>query len=255
MKPYAAVVSALVFASAMAASSQVLFRQLGPAVGGELVLCGSAQPMDESIRLTPAKRIQAGAAWLARKQDVAKGFSTMFQFRITEQGDVFPSEVTESTGGDGFAFVIQNADAKALGAPGGCLGYAGIANSVAIEFDTWDNHDSGHAFVRDVNDNHVAVHTLGTEPNSEFESYALGVSPNLPWLDDGEVHTVRIEYVPGNLYVFVDDIKTPVLAVQLFLDEVLDLDEGKAWVGFTAATWDAFENHDILDWAFTSAVE
>ena len=31
---------------------------------------------------------------------------------------------------------------------------------------------------------------------------------------------------------------------------VLSLDGGRAFVGFTAATGDAFENHDILGWSF-----
>ena len=238
------------------ASAQILFNHLGTApskfgTDETILLRGSARRTDRYIRLTPSARIQRGAAWLSSKQDVSKGFSTMFQFRITDPRSEFTPDVTTSTGGDGFAFVIQNASPGALGYPGGGIGYAGISNSVAIEFDTWDNDESGQDVVRDVNDNHVAVHTLGTESNLEYESYALGVTPNVPEMTDGEVHTVRIEYVPGNLYVYMDDVSTPILAVQLFLDEVMELDEGKAWVGFTSATWSAYENHDILNWAFS----
>lgn len=257
-----AVLSALaaLAVSATSASSQVLFNHLGTAPskfgsGEAILLKGSARRTDQYLRLTPSARIQRGAAWLASKQDVSKGFSTMFQFRITDPRSEFTPDVTTSTGGDGFAFVIQNAGPGAIGYPGGALGYAGIPNSVAVEFDTWDNDESGQDIVRDVNDNHVAVHTLGTETNTEFESDALGVTPNVPEMTDGEVHTVRIEYVPGNLYVYMDDVATPILAVQLFLDEVLELDEGKAWVGFTSATWSAYENHDILNWAFSGKTD
>ena len=43
------------------------------------------------------------------------------------------------SGGDGFAFVLHRdaAGAEAVGSDGRGLGYAGIANSLAIEFDTW----------------------------------------------------------------------------------------------------------------------
>lgn len=47
-------------------------------------------------------------------------------------------------GGDGFAFVLQRDPngTAALGAGGRGLGYEGIANSVAVEFDTWFNPDT-----------------------------------------------------------------------------------------------------------------
>jgi hypothetical protein len=250
--------SALVLVLAVSAVGQVVFNNLGTAPSKlnsdeTLLLNGSATRADKYIRLTPSTRIQNGSFWLASKQDVKKGFSTIFQFRITDPGDVFPDDVTMDTGGDGFAFLIQNEATDAQGGAGGGIGYAGISNSLAVEFDTWDNDASGHRFIRDVGENHVSVHTMGIEANSEWESYALGVTPNVPEMSDGDVHTVKIEYVPGNLYVYMDDMTKPILGVQIFLDEVLKLDEGKAWVGFTAATWNAFENHDILNWAFTSA--
>ena len=64
---------------------------------------------------------------------------------------------------------------------------------------------------------------------------------------------MKIEYVPGTLIVYVDDMELPVLAVKVDLSNILEIEDGKAWVGFTAATWDAYENHDILNWAFTGA--
>ena len=244
-------------AFATAASAQVLFDELGTVMpydsGSQIVLNGSAVQMDRFLRLTPSLRIQRGSAWLADRQDVQNGFSTMFQFQMTARGDVFPNGITEDTGGDGFTFVIQNADPKAMGYPGGGMGYAGITNSLAVEFDTWDNNESGHFLLRDPDDNHISVQTRGTDANSEFKGCSLGLTPNLPELSDGEVHTVKIEYVPGTLIVYVDDMELPVLAVKVDLSTTLALEDGKAWVGFTAATWDAFENHDILNWAYTGA--
>jgi hypothetical protein len=254
-----AAVSIVCFLSARATPAQALFDHLGTAkrtygTDAHIVLNGSAVQMDRFLRLTPSLRIQAGSAWLADKQDVKNGFSTIFQFQISERGDVFDDKVTEYTGGDGFAFVIQNSDLDARGYPGGCMGYAGITNSLAVEFDTWDNNESRHFLVRDPDDNHVSVQTHGTETNAEFKAYSLGLTSNLPELSDGEVHTVKIEYIPGTLIIYVDDLELPILAVKADLDTLLLLDRGKAWVGFTAATWNAFENHDILNWAFTGAM-
>lgn len=57
----------------------------------------------------------------------------------------------------------------------------------------------------------------------------------------------------GLLYVYVDDMYSPVLTTALNLDKTLNLDDGRAYIGLTAATgvrnW---QNHDILGWQFTS---
>ncbi len=42
-----------------------------------------------------------------------------------------------SRGGEGFAFVIHNDNAVAMGVPNSGMGYQGIRNAIAIEFDTW----------------------------------------------------------------------------------------------------------------------
>jgi hypothetical protein len=67
----------------------------------------------------------------------------------------------------------------------------------------------------------------------------------IPNLRDGKEHQVAVIYQPDSLQVRVDDLTTPLLTVAVDLSSLLDLDSGKAWVGFTAATGGAFENHDI----------
>lgn len=60
----------------------------------------------------------------------------------------------------------------------------------------------------------------------------------------------------GTLKVFVDDMLTPVLVVPLNLDGTLELEHGRGWVGFTAATGTrTWQTHDILSWSFTSLRE
>lgn len=62
-----------------------------------------------------------------------------------------------------------------------------------------------------------------------------------------------IEYVPGEMTIFVDDFETPVLTVAIDLAETLQLDAGSAYVGFTASSGPAITGHKILRWEFASA--
>ncbi|MFO1500914.1 MAG: PA14 domain-containing protein [Verrucomicrobiota bacterium] len=140
------------------------------------------------------------------------------------------------------------AGTSVLGGNGGGLGYRGIRNSLAVEFDTWRNYNLG-----DPNDNHISVHTTGVGPNQDGEGFALGAAASPVDLSDGQVHTGRISYQPGTLRVYVDNLGVPVLAAGADLGAILNLADGRAWVGFTAATFNAFEDHDILNWSFTPA--
>jgi hypothetical protein len=55
-------------------------------------------------------------------------------------------------------------------------------------------------------------------------------------MSDGEVHEAKIVSVPGSLTIFLDDLSSPVLTVPVDLEATLNLDNGQAWVGLTAAT-------------------
>jgi hypothetical protein len=172
------------------------------------------------------------------KQPVAEGFETTFEFRIHD---------IPQNPGDGFAFVIQNSSVAALGEGSFGIGYTDIANSVAIEFDTVQQGYSG-----DPAPFHIGVHTRGKEQNTSHESASLArFIPTFP-LADGLVHLVKVVYVPETLTVYLDDLDNPVLTVPFDLNATLRLDNGHAFVGFTASTEPGFrEAHDILSWSFT----
>jgi len=231
------------------------------------------------LRLTPDSPGQAGSAWFNTQQAVKGGFSTTFQFQFTRQGDAH-------TPADGIAFVIQNSSITALGQGGGSIGYAdgggscpapgggegfvpcdiggGIPDSLAIEFDTYNNGFD----TRDPDANHIAVQSCGIGlPNSpahaipngdNFPNCLIGTvaSPSTPIMSDGNPHTVVISYTPpsctgcqGTLTVNLDG--NIVLTTPVTLENELNLGAGgTAWVGFTSATGAAFENHDILSWTF-----
>jgi subtilisin-like proprotein convertase family protein len=189
---------------------------------------------DSVLRLTDATGGLAGAAWYDIQQYASVDFTTNFQYQMSEGTS------------DGFAFVIQNYSSTALYGGGGALGYR-FANSLAVEFDTFQNSSAG-----DPNNNHISVQTMGMETNTWYHSASLGsVTPSFD-LNDGLPHTVQIDYVPGTLSIYLDHEPTAALTVPVNLAEVLDLEHGQAWFGFTAATGGGWQNHDILNWQYTT---
>jgi Bacterial lectin len=99
-------------------------------------LVGNAIMHADRLDLTVNERLQTGAAWLPDKQQVQDGFEATFDWQI--------NRANPRRGADGFAFVIHNADDQPFPRiligewrPG--LGYQGIPNSLAIEFDTVQN--------------------------------------------------------------------------------------------------------------------
>ena len=254
--------------------------------------CGGA------LRLTPSFARKSGAAWYPRVMNVREGFDTTFKFRLSNPSMVCGTMDDVNThcrsrGADGFAFVIQNFDPLALGKAGMEMGYGGIMNSMAIEFDTYYNYE-----FYDPGENHVSVHSRGFRfRNSANHSYEFGSTTAVPDLSDGE-HFARVRYTPtfdedllfsadnafipdaphvveflengdwksggqgdwstgmGSLAVYVDDLKAPILTVPMNLPDTLELQSGRAYVGFTAATGEnMWQVHDILEWEFTSLRE
>ena len=205
-----------------------------------LNLVGDASVVDMRLRLTPAEYYKVGGAWFTEKQFVSLGFETTFQFQLSGRAD-------------GFAFVVQNCNPTALGVAGSSLGYGdagelgGIPNSLAIEFDTFAD------VVLELG-KHVSVQTDGTRPNKAFPAFSLG-SIDAPNLDDGNPHIVKIRYVPGSLTIYLDDLASPALTVPVELAATLDLDQGRAWVGFTGGTGVFFQAHDILSWEYRPLVD
>jgi hypothetical protein len=216
------------------------------------------------IQLNPDLVGQAGSGWWTSDQSVSAGFTSVFTFQAPHSG--FPA--------DGLAFLIQNCvfacdggPLFALGIGGGSLAYDGIDNSLAIEFDTFQNGENN-----DPNANHVAIQSCGTGFNTVMHNVACGGDgPNstlgitaMPGINitDGNPHMVILQYDPGvgdgqgQLGVYVDNGSVPILAVPVQLDQLLSLNQnedgtGHAYVGFTGATGAFTEENDILSWTFT----
>jgi Legume lectin domain/Abnormal spindle-like microcephaly-assoc'd, ASPM-SPD-2-Hydin len=234
------------------------------------------------LRLTAARLNQHGSAWFSVPQPLSTGFTTAFQFQISNTNSclfcTFPA--------DGLALVIQNDPAGT-----GALGYTGdgqnlaygnndvstasgpgkaIKNSIAIELDTHQNSDYS-----DPDGNHIAVQSCGPNnastltPNSADHNYvcpdgnlaklALQSLPAGVSLSDGTRHTITVNYLPpgtctsscNNLSVYLDS--TLLLQATLDITKQLNLNgNGGAYIGFTAATGAVVENNDIVSWSFSS---
>ena len=212
---------------------------------------GDAKILGHVLRLTPAHRSRSGAAWFREKQAIGSGFQTTFQFQLTENGGL-------GNGADGFAFVLQNSGASALGGRGSAGGFAvaspgqgsqrGIPWSIAVFFDTFRNREEG-----DPSANYIAFRTYGKPAEMRWPEARPASTRHLRvHLKDNKVHTARIAFVPPVLAVYLDDSIKPNLQAVVDLSIVVDR-EGSTWVGFTASTGEGYENHDILNWSFDSA--
>jgi sugar lactone lactonase YvrE len=205
-----------------------------------------------ALQLTQSAESQASSVWYAIPQNVASGFTAWYAFKITP--GIYPP-------GDGLAFVIQNAAGggvdslalgscaetgsglTALGGGGGCIGYGGIDNSVALEADTFaDSYDPWDAGTYNYTDNHIAMQDCGAGlanspahytddlssplvPTSCLISlggtYAIASNPassataSTVYIYDGAPHQVVIVYngpndSPANyLYVYLDPAFMP----------------------------------------------
>ena len=234
-----------------------------------------------NLRVTKANLNQHGSAWFKLQQPLASGFTTAFQFQISNTNLCFFC----SFPADGLALVIQN-DPSGTGA----IGYTGngqnmaygnndistasgpgsaILNSLAIELDTHQNSDYS-----DPDGNHIAVQSCGPNnsstlsatsadhnyvcPNGSLAKLALQSLPAGLSLTDGLVHTITVNYLPpgtctsgcNNLTVYFDS--TLILQTTLDITQQLNLTSGSnAYIGFTAATGSVVENNDIVSWSFS----
>jgi hypothetical protein len=161
-----------------------------------------------------------------------QSFTTDFNFQI------MPGSVT--TLADGFTFVIQNAGLTAQGSGAGGLGYAGIPNSVAIKFDTFNNAGEG---------------------TDSTGLYVNGAMPTVPSMDltssndiigNGHLFNVHIVYDGTTLTWSVRDITHgQSTSRHLTINIPNAISSNIAYVGFTAASGDGASIQNILQWTFT----
>lgn len=161
----------------------LLLASMSGAVAQFTPLGNASQTSTACFTITPNAPGQGGAIWHSQTIDLTRPF------------DVFATLFLGCAdgGADGIVFVMHD-QPVAIGLTGGGMGYQGINNSVAVEFDTWQNGNKGDPF-----QDHVAVVSNG-DNNHNSPANLAGPVPILP--TGGNVETcnfrnVRISWDPA----------------------------------------------------------
>jgi outer membrane protein assembly factor BamB len=196
---------------------------------GSLNASGTAKINGTKLRLTDGGFNEAAAAFYPTPQSITS-FTNDFNFQLTQAA------------ADGFAMVIHNAGATALGANGGALGYGpGIAKSVAVKFDIYNNAGEGL--------NSTGIYVNGSAPM--VPSIAL---PSSISIANGHIFHVHAVYDGALLNVSLTDTTTGAVSTQSYpIDIPGAVGSSTAYIGFTASTGAFSAVQDILNWVYTPA--
>lgn len=239
MRAWLTYVLVLAAASSAPLGAQTVIRYADfSSVAGLTVIDGTVS--NGSMLLASNRQDRRGAFFTTAQYSVSS-FSAVFQFRITSPGGI---DDGIAAGADGLAFVIQRAGAAQIGSFGAGIGYGGISNSLAVEFDTFRNN-------YDPDSNHIGINTGGNMTS-------LATVPIANAFDNGTIKTVWVDYNGSTLEVRISDGMTrPTgeadLAYNVNLTSVLG--GSSAYIGFTGATGSAFGNHEVLNFAFSDTFQ
>lgn len=233
------------FGAAAQAGVLVSYSSFSSCSTGSGLTCeGTAGVVGGALQLTWSGVNLSGAAFSTAPVNLgaADTFSTTFNFSITNPAGVDPA--------DGFTFVLASGTG-AFSSIGGGLGYGNLANSIAIEFDTYNNSGS------DNSSNHVGVDTAGALTDTpQADVYGISNCAFIPdttagCLSNGDTWTATIAYDGSDLTVkLFDPAKgfwvTPIDNYAVDLPGTIGTNT--VYAGFTASTGSGTETHDILNW-------
>ncbi|CAN4089439.1 unnamed protein product [Withania somnifera] len=173
-----------------------------------------------------------------------------FQFKVQSNSSNERSDLRKSVGGSGFTFIIVP-DEVTVGRAGPWLGMLNDLcdddyKTVAIEFDTRQNPEFG-----DPNDNHLGINLGSIVSTAAINASDVGIQ-----LNDGSTHRVWISY-DGlkrlmDIRLAPDDKGYPSKSVYSNLLDLSPYLNEYMFVGFSAATGNHTQIHNILSWNFTS---
>ena len=236
IKLLAAAACGLTFAG-QAGAAVISYTDFSSVAG--LTLNGSAAQAGNVLRVTPANYSQSGSAFSTSTVSLASNasFSTFFQFRFTNPGGACDGL---GCGADGLVFVVQTVGNN-VGGLGGGIGYAGINNSVGIEFDTWNNGGG---------DNNSSNH-IGIDVNGSVTSVILTEVTEAD-MNNGDIWNAWIDYNGSTNLLEArlgrSAVRPTNAILSLTRNLATDLGTTNAFVGFTSGTGAAFANHDVLSW-------
>jgi len=193
--------------------------------------------------LTDNAPSQVGALWYNVPVNIYNGFVSIFTLSFdldqTCQNVTVNGAQSQRCGGEGIAFVVQQDGIDAIGGSGSGLGYSGINNVLAVEFDTmFDSQTNDPSTPLEF---HISIIIKkGTADANEVNSYGVNLQP-LNFKNDATENyisspTIRVEYLNNNLRVFIDDILQLAYYNPLNLINVFQTTNPLFNIGFTAST-------------------
>lgn len=216
------------FAAPYAVGYQNGFDGIGLSLNGNAKLNGTR------LRLTDGAPSEKSSAYYSAPVNI-NAFTCDFVFQPTQAH------------GDGLTFVIQNAGLTALGPAGAGLGYGatqpngrpGIATSVAVKFDLYNNDGEGR--------DSTGLYTDGASPTIP----AIDLSGSGINLHNGDPFSVFLTYDGTTLTMRITDVITKATFLYSWtIDIPTTVGGNTAYVGFTGASGGGTAIQDILGWTF-----
>ena len=253
-----AFVGLIVASGALATSSHASvvfdFPSFTSTVCGTAFACvGDTHVVGSALRVSNAAVGSAGAGYSLTPVTLGANatFSSTFKFQFSQTGGIDPA--------DGITLVLA-AGSTGLGGAGGGIGIIGVPNSVAIEFDTYNNGFGNNGGGPDISDNHVAIDINGVLSNlaaaNVYGVASCNFSHAFGCMSNGDIWSVTVGYDGTALTVQIQDGTAPIQTIiDAFPINIANLlGTNSAFVGFTSATGSGFENHDILSFALNSDI-
>ncbi len=206
-----------------------------------LQLNADAHQAGNVLRLSNSASFSSGSVFTSAQVDLRDGnsFSTHFQFRLHSSAGIGDED---GIGADGLVFIVQPVGNNVGGAGFG-IGYSGIAQSLGVEFDTYNNGAS----TADPSDNHVGIDLNGNIASVQTRTEAIRFNNEQvwnAWIDyDGLSDALEIRWSMVN-----SRPEESQLSRTVDLESVIG--QSTAYVGFTSATGSGFNDHDLLRWEF-----
>ncbi|HSY32396.1 MAG TPA: chitobiase/beta-hexosaminidase C-terminal domain-containing protein [Verrucomicrobiae bacterium] len=192
---------------------------------------GSAGLSNGLLQLTNGGSNEAGSAWFNSAVNISQ-FTNDFAFQLVNPN------------ADGITFTIQNAGLTALGGMGGNLGYAGIANSVAVKFDLYNNSGEG------INSTGLYQNgALPIMPATDLTSSGIN-------LHSGDKLSVHMTYNGATLAMTITDGTTGAVyntSWPINIPQVIG--SNTAYLGFTGGTGGLTATQNIQTWTFVSGTQ
>ncbi len=219
----------------------------------DLSLNGSAEFAGDTLTMHDALSYQKGSAWYHERLPVLEGFTTEFKFRIINNEHINNYMSTDHSSAGGLAFVIQNNSLSALGSTDYGLGYDGIPNGIAIEFDNYKNDENTAAVMSDPSSGHISI--MGMNNNLLSSDHDVQKTfANVEIKNDSTIYKCRIVYKGSNqkMKIYFGEENSSLeelISLNIDLSYSLDLkDDAFSFLGFTAANGSKHFGHEIFDW-------